>query len=442
MKFFFHHLLPEIWENVIEHVTIMEDICSLAVVNKYFYKLVKTDFRQLCYYHAVYRLKGETWAYAFINFGNRAYNAVCGNKIYYLDHAICCPFTGRFAITLLFNYGCVLPTNIDFSLNQFSVLDFRSYTTQITYLNMINRGKELLVRSPYVTLVYDLSSMKVTHILTHNALNQYYAIQTGRVVDCYTKKEFQVDVKNSLFEIFYINSYGKCKYVGVHTIDDKLVVIDSETGEKHEVCEWRDKMVVYVTSENNSVVITGSRRHAQGCQIYCLRRRSFVFDQINDERWFLFNSSSLFKPADMSFLVYDTEINNWREIKPNPSLRLERRCECYLTSDFVPMPTYTIMESFQDGIVKRVLLRFKKGVVRATTFNAEVEFIPEKHNNWQPLEDDNHPIAQFLQMNDVKPSKKASSLIGWFSQSYMIEPRIQLVDAKTGAIKEGLNSIL
>ncbi|CAD5230823.1 unnamed protein product [Bursaphelenchus okinawaensis] len=56
---------PDIWFRVKEHLSIMEDICSLATVNKYFYKMVHMDFKQLCYDHVVYRTEGETWAYAF-----------------------------------------------------------------------------------------------------------------------------------------------------------------------------------------------------------------------------------------------------------------------------------------------------------------------------------------------------------------------------------------
>ncbi|CAD5213387.1 unnamed protein product [Bursaphelenchus okinawaensis] len=77
MRIFAGRLSSEFWQRVIKHVASMEDTCSLAVVNKYFYKLVNMDFKKLCYDHVLYRLKGETWAYAFSNFGTR----VCSDTV-------------------------------------------------------------------------------------------------------------------------------------------------------------------------------------------------------------------------------------------------------------------------------------------------------------------------------------------------------------------------
>ncbi|CAD5215100.1 unnamed protein product [Bursaphelenchus okinawaensis] len=49
MRIFADQLLPELWYKVIDHVTVMEDTCSLAMINKYFNKLINKDFKQLCY---------------------------------------------------------------------------------------------------------------------------------------------------------------------------------------------------------------------------------------------------------------------------------------------------------------------------------------------------------------------------------------------------------
>ncbi|CAD5218931.1 unnamed protein product [Bursaphelenchus okinawaensis] len=65
MKIFVDRLEAWMWYRIIEHVTGMEDTCSLAMVNKYFYKLVKMGFKKLCSDHAAYRLEGATWASAF-----------------------------------------------------------------------------------------------------------------------------------------------------------------------------------------------------------------------------------------------------------------------------------------------------------------------------------------------------------------------------------------
>ncbi|CAD5217485.1 unnamed protein product [Bursaphelenchus okinawaensis] len=101
----------------------MEDICSLAMVNKCFYKLVNLDFKKLCYHHVVYRLKDETWAYAFSKFGDRSYY-ISGAGFYH-EHSVCCPFTGKMAITL--KNGYVILNNIDFCLKQFTIVDFTLY---------------------------------------------------------------------------------------------------------------------------------------------------------------------------------------------------------------------------------------------------------------------------------------------------------------------------
>ncbi|CAD5230741.1 unnamed protein product [Bursaphelenchus okinawaensis] len=411
----------------------MEDVCSLAMVSKYFYKQVDKDFKRLCYNHVVYRLKGETWAYAFLNFGARAYNSVCNNKNVYDDNALCCPFTGKIAIYL--RRGYVLMTNIDFGLNEFTILDFTSYTTHIMFVSIVNKGEELLVRARYIVVVYNLHASKVTHVLTGERSLEFYMLQAGGIVDYYTKKEFRINAAISFFEIHYINRYDKVKYIVVRTTNDQLVVIDNVTDERQVICRWRDKMNVYVINENDSVVILGSRAHNQGCQVYCLRRRRFVFDQVNDDQWFLFNSTTLFKPADMTFLVYNKQISNWKEIRPNPALRLERRCECYLTVNFVPLPAYQIMESFQDDVAKRVFLRFRPDGVEVKTFNAEVEFIPEKHNNYQFIQKDNHHIAQLIKPQYTMNKEEMINVIAWFNQQYNLNPSVPLLDAETGAVK-------
>ncbi|CAD5219020.1 unnamed protein product [Bursaphelenchus okinawaensis] len=151
-------LPSELWHRVIRHLTIMEDTCSLAMVSKYFYKLVEMDFKRECRNHVVYRLKGETWAYAFSNLGSRSYNTIIAKIEFYRDNAICCPFTGKIALAL--NDAYVLLTNIDFGLSEFTILDFSSYTNKVTRVNMINRGTELLVHSVTFVLVYDLVWMQ------------------------------------------------------------------------------------------------------------------------------------------------------------------------------------------------------------------------------------------------------------------------------------------
>ncbi|CAD5230735.1 unnamed protein product [Bursaphelenchus okinawaensis] len=160
MRTFAGQLPPESWHKVVNHMTSMNDMCSLAVVNKYFYKMVNTDFKQLCYDHIIYRLENECWAYALSQFESRAYNVMPDDFEMYRQNAVCCPFTGKMALKL--ENGYVVLSNIYFGLKQFTLLDFTPYTDTITRVNMINRGQQLLVRTPTVVLIYDLHTMKVT----------------------------------------------------------------------------------------------------------------------------------------------------------------------------------------------------------------------------------------------------------------------------------------
>ncbi|CAD5219512.1 unnamed protein product [Bursaphelenchus okinawaensis] len=56
---------PEVWLRVVNHITHMEDVCRFSMISEYFYRLINTDFRSLCYKNMVFRLPGETWATAF-----------------------------------------------------------------------------------------------------------------------------------------------------------------------------------------------------------------------------------------------------------------------------------------------------------------------------------------------------------------------------------------
>ncbi|CAD5212406.1 unnamed protein product [Bursaphelenchus okinawaensis] len=369
------------------------------------------DFKQLCYEHVVYRLKGETWAYAFTHFGDRAYNSGCCCKYNYLRDAICCPFTGRIAIRLI--GGCVvLLTNIDFSLNEVTVLDFTAITMTIMDVKLINRGNELLVKTHALgfALIYDIGTMEVKYKIFSDAFHQCYAIKTDCVVDYFTRKQFQIKVEDTFVDIYYVNSYDHC--------------------ERHDVCDWRHNMFVYLISENGSVVITSKSNNDAGCQIYCLKRRAFVLNELNDEKWFLFNSNTLFRPANTSFLVYNKKIKNWKEIKPNLSLRKEQRCECHLTADFVPMPSYKIMESFPNDIAKHALIRFKQGGPQTKTFDREVEIISENHYHLLRHKDEKHPISEYRRMEWPMSNEKSQEFAKWYEQVYMAEPNIKLINVK------------
>ncbi|CAD5229506.1 unnamed protein product [Bursaphelenchus okinawaensis] len=53
-----------------------ENLARLCDVHPTFYKLIKNDYKALCCKYHVYRLKNETWAYAFSQAPKRSYNSV------------------------------------------------------------------------------------------------------------------------------------------------------------------------------------------------------------------------------------------------------------------------------------------------------------------------------------------------------------------------------
>ncbi|CAD5205663.1 unnamed protein product [Bursaphelenchus okinawaensis] len=250
-------LPPELWHRVIRHLTIMEDTCSLAMVSKYFYKLVKMDFKRECYNHVVYRLKGETWVYAFSDLGSRSYNTILTKIDFYRDNAICCPFTGKIALAI--NDAYVLLTNIDFGLGEFTILDFSSYINKVTRVNMIHRGKELLVYSLTVLLVYDLMWMQVKMPPYDRPRNKgYQTALYDTVLELYTKKEYKICARRPFGIVSYLNMYDTTKYFAVHTKENQLAIFEAETGkERGVICAWTHELSVFVINDNDSVVVTG-----------------------------------------------------------------------------------------------------------------------------------------------------------------------------------------
>ncbi|CAD5230632.1 unnamed protein product [Bursaphelenchus okinawaensis] len=384
----FAKLLPlEMWHCVIEYLEIMEDAISLAMVNKHFYKLVGMDFKKICYDHVIYRLKGETWAEAFNDFGARSVKMLFVESYVHHEHAVCCPFTGKMAIKL--DNGYVILTNIDFGLKEFTILDFTSYTNHITHVNMINRGKELLVRTSTFVLVYDLCSMKVTqkHDMVptsrygqNGQLLNYQIIKNGFIFDLYTKKEFKIDAQTAKGLICYINMYDRPKYIAVHTTDNKLVLIDSETDERQDVCEWKAGMNVYVINENDSVfVMNGYVNPAEefGLRIYSIKKRKMVFEEPEVRYWRLFNSNTLFQTQQKTFLVYNKLHDCWLKTKRDTNLLLFYNIDYFCDFGFVPLPTYKIVESQRyrkyDEVVRNMYFWFKKDKIITKRFSAEVE---------------------------------------------------------------------
>ncbi|CAD5206132.1 unnamed protein product [Bursaphelenchus okinawaensis] len=423
MRILVESLQPELWCIIIKHQTIMDDTVSLAMVNKRFYKLVKLNFKQLCYDHAVYRRKGETWAYAFLNLGHRLFNEIRYNKTFYVTNAICCSFTGKMALKL--ENGYVLLTNIDFGLNQFTILDFTSYTEEITGVSMINRGTELLVRTPNVVLVYDLHSMKVTGPqYKKNGKFEFPRIQHGTIFDFYSKKEFKIDAKLD-YRIHNVNIYDKSKYTAVHTTDDKLVVINNDTDERFEVCEWTVGMSAQLIDEMDSVVVQSFKIAAR---IYSIKHKQIVFDYQGFRCYFL-NSTTLIDPFKCLFISYNKQMTRWQEVKVDPSLLLQRYFD-YCDVGFLPVPKNTLMESFQNGDSKLIYLTFKNGHARAKTFNAKPKRFSRKLSWSSYPPDGDHPIIHLANLTYSPNDPK--EFYNQLTRLHFVKPSVSLVEASTG----------
>ncbi|CAD5230737.1 unnamed protein product [Bursaphelenchus okinawaensis] len=124
--------------------------------------------------------------------------------------------------------------------------------------------------------------------------------------------------------------YDTPKYLAVHTIDNKLVIINKETGERQQVCEWTQNMYVYVISENNSLVIKGGfdwerLMENYGWLVYSITRRRFVFDESKcfTPSWYLVNSNTLFHTWRNTCLAYNKQTDDWVEVNRGPQLHVD-----------------------------------------------------------------------------------------------------------------------
>ncbi|CAD5217727.1 unnamed protein product [Bursaphelenchus okinawaensis] len=141
--------------------------------------------------------------------------------------------------------------------------------------------------------------------------------------------------------------YDKRKYLGLRTRNNKLVIIDCETDERHELCEWKENLAVYIINESDSVVIMG---FGSGCRIYSVKNRRFEFCQLDDNDWVLFNYNTLFNFVTNVFLVYNKRWNVWQIKKTDPNLKLTEKWYLYVTSDIVPLPKYQVIVTSQNNV--------------------------------------------------------------------------------------------
>ncbi|CAD5231213.1 unnamed protein product [Bursaphelenchus okinawaensis] len=439
-----------IWLDIIEYLDMMDDTISLAMVNEYFYRIVGMDFKKICYEYVICRQKGETWAYAYKNASTNLNKTMYAKNNFHDEHAVCCPFTGKVAIKL--DHGYVILTNIDFGLKEFTILDFTSYTDQITHVNMINRGKELLVRTPFFTLVYDLCIMKVIqkHDMapTHAygpycpSLN-FQIVREGYVFDLYSKKEFKIDAQPPKGCIKYSNMFDKSKYVVVHTTDNNLVVIDSETDKRHDICEWRQGMEVYVINENDSLFIKDQfyndrelKIQRAKCEIYSMKRQTFQpVESVEGYYWGIFNSSTLFNRKTQKFLVYNKHNYEWIQVQAKPELLFFYRWIEFGLFLYPLSPFNMVLCKYGnfDTLARNSFIQFKKNDVRIKHFKAIV-------NHWhmsRGLKDfkiqTEHQIEKLMKMKFPVPKEASADFYDWFVQLHIANDNVPLIDAKTSA---------
>ncbi|CAD5207294.1 unnamed protein product [Bursaphelenchus okinawaensis] len=235
----------DVWRLVLEYVESMEALCSLALVNKSFYKLINIDFRKVCIENTVFRLENECWAEAFFLAPRRLFTIpdfepYCdeyGGRYTELSfinekHSVSCPYSGKMAFVVLDRL--VLITNIDLGLNEFKLVDFREGFYQIctkcatsnphnfnvddkiiNKVQLINRGTQLIVvkqilgKYDHKVLIYDFKLDQV--------IREYSGSEDSGILIYDTKKEKTVLEKDSkekwsiftLFENIYNESTGE-----------------------------------------------------------------------------------------------------------------------------------------------------------------------------------------------------------------------------------------
>ncbi|CAD5220370.1 unnamed protein product [Bursaphelenchus okinawaensis] len=363
-----------IWLDIIKYLDTMDDTVSLAMVNVYFYRIVGMDFKKICYEHVIFRQKGETWAYAYKNAGTNVNKTMFVKYSFHDKHAVCCPFTGKMAIKL--DHGYLLLTNIDFGLKELTILDFTSYTDQITHVNMIN-GKEILVRTPFFTLVFDLHSMK--------------------------------------------------------------------TDKRHDICEWRQGMKVYVISENDSLFIKDQfyndrklKIPGAKCEIYSMKRQKFQPVELDEGcYWDTFNYSTLFNRKTQKFLVYNKHNYEWIRVQAKPELLIVHR---WLESGLFlnPLSPFNIVlckYGNTDTLARHFFIQFKKNDVCMKHFKAILNYWDMTRGINDFKVQNKHQIEKLMNMKFPVPKESSADFYDWFVQLHVANDNVPLIDAKTSATK-------
>ncbi|CAD5210886.1 unnamed protein product [Bursaphelenchus okinawaensis] len=307
-------LLKFLWPNVVNHLTSMEDVCSFAMVNKHFYKIVAIDFKSLCYKNVIFRTYGETWAYAFQHSSNRTFGQIIepiNNRItnMILHNSVCCPYSGTMAIFVRHKY--VFITNIDSSLSMYQLIDFTKWPA-ILHIQLIKKGAQLLITTSFFYIIYDLTLDTVVRAYYYELETQYgwYVVREsdGTLFDVYNQIELELDasVPHDNFKALLqpVDTFKERSYLQYYHQEKGHMVLNLKT--RNEISlpvlgQCSEPM------EANGFLIDANFNNV--C-IYNLDTGDCVFNK-DMHRAILFSNEFFLSPYSKDYVFYDKKWKQW-----------------------------------------------------------------------------------------------------------------------------------
>ncbi|CAD5207458.1 unnamed protein product [Bursaphelenchus okinawaensis] len=305
-------LPPGRWPIIVKNLAYVEDICSLAMVNKYMYQMVGKDFKKECYENAIFRLELETWAYAFKQVPHRVIKPQYIGDDRSPSEISCCPFTGTIAIAVpLFH---VILTHIDFTQDKFEFLDFTKYE-QIRKIQLINRSKQLLLYTDITVVVYDMMTRETVQVYVYHAEESYNCgtvFQQNKLIDYHNQADFAVNCKDYREPIRIGNPYDYRRYMGYVNKKDEFVVMDVQTGIPRELCQLdEDSEGFWILDSIGYVVHSGKNFEIYSLETY---EKVFEYEYSDDDTYepLQFLSQDLIDHSNHErFLTYNNVKNIW-----------------------------------------------------------------------------------------------------------------------------------
>ncbi|CAD5212394.1 unnamed protein product [Bursaphelenchus okinawaensis] len=304
-----------LWPNILNHLTSMEDVCSLAMVNMYCYKVVNEDFKNLCYKNAIFRTKGETWAYAFQHSNNRTFGQVTqsvNNKhaSLFLANSICCPHSGM--IANLVSKSFVFITNIDASLKKFEVINCSPHI--ITDSQLIKKGTQLILQTADYYYVYDIvrgKSIKVYHYVPKSEYGWYLLRRRdGTLIDIYNQRKLKLEatMPNKQFKahLHPNDMFNERNYIQYFHKTKGHMILNLKTGKEVELPVLKHSY-------------RGDMVEINGFYIYATHKKVYIYNLDTGECVFtkhisgacLFSNEMIYSRCSREYVVYDTRREQW-----------------------------------------------------------------------------------------------------------------------------------